>query len=673
MNKYIAALSVDKVQTFLTEVIHSHTQAKESEEATLKSIINSSDQIAGKFFEDIYERFPEANANTLMKCSGVFIFSSDQTEETLEKALNDLFVKYYRESQGQKILRWVYFPSEGLDEISAIQKAKKQLKQVQSMNRIIEKNQELLFGFDDGIEAESGNYTEERKRIKKEFPAFTRDVNALRIGKEEQSRFRIAVIKADLDGMGEMFRGIDQYKKYSAISEILNSEICLDGLHEAAKQFKPEGREEWLFPLYIAGDDIFFAVAVEDMLRGANVCRQLMHNVNRKIEESGACGEKLRMSIGVEITFNKEPIRYYMERVERQLKNAKKQDPPVMLRRFLNMRISIGDMTFLDIDYNKMKAYRESLKNDRKSGRQKKMELDCQMQNVPVWNYFISDVKFLNYLRTAGGTCGGLLGRPNFFYTLLEDITDDAVQKDDVKYINHVLYRLEPQYFEHSDDELRQAELVLNTSLIRQLYLRDESGFRLAAECQNKNMKIRFETYLRLMILFSDIRFRIFKTDTEGDSEKGKTISEAYKNKKVEIRRLLFSKPREYLYDTCLHGRSKELTNMFVKKVSQDRKSGYQKVSLERSSFFKMKSVLCENVPREKAAEIIELHNSLEKEKIDEINKKREAEKKLPNRLYFDKQKMIETIKTSSAWTPDYVDSLMLFYSYNEMFMKMKK
>ena len=86
-----------------------------------------------------------------------------------------------------------------------------------------------------------------------------------------------------------------------------------------------------------------------------------------------------------------------------------------------------------------------------------------------------------------------------------------------------------------------------------------------------------------------------------------------------------------------------------------------------------MKSVLCENVPCEKTAEIIELHNPLEKEKIDEIMKKRKAEKKLPNRLYFDKQKMIKTVKKSSVWTPDYVDSLMLFYSYNEMFMKMKK
>ena len=93
-------------------------------------------------------------------------------------------------------------------------------------------------------------------------------VNTLRIEKEDESRFRIAVIKADLDRMGDMFRGIDRYEKYSRISEILNSEICLKVCTKLRNSFKPEGREGWLFPLYIAGDDIFFAVAAEDMLRG---------------------------------------------------------------------------------------------------------------------------------------------------------------------------------------------------------------------------------------------------------------------------------------------------------------------------------------------------------------------------------------------------------------------
>lgn len=661
MNKYVAALSVDKVQTFLTEVIHSHTQEKESEEATLQKIINSSDQIAKHFFEEIEQRFAEAATNTLMKCSGVFIFSSDRPAEKLEETLNSLFVKYYKESQGQKILRWVYFPFQDMDEISAIQKAKKELKQTQCLNRIIEKNQELLFRFEAGETGKYGNYTE--ARIQEKFPAFARDINALRIErKEEGTRFRIAVIKADLDGMGEMFRKIDLYKEYRIISEILNREICLEGLSKAARRFAPDDRGKWLFPMYIAGDDIFFAVAVEDMLRGVNVCRQLMQNVNSEIEKKGISGKKLGMSLGVEITFNKEPVRYYMERVERQLRNAKKQEIPKGFRQFLNMRISVGDLTFFDIDYNKMKEYRENLKNDRRSGREKKQELDCSMQNNPIWNYFISDVKFLNYLRTADGACGELLGKPNFFYTLLEGITDEAMQN--VKYINYVLYRLEPEYFESPDAMLRQAELVLHASLVRQLYLRDEKGFRFKPESTKK----RFQTYLRMMILFSDIRFQIFKTDTEGKEEK--TVSDIYKKKKEEIRRLLFSKPREYLYESCLKARSEELTSVFVKRVLQQKghKSGYQKVSMKRSAFFRLRTMSVE-----KAADIIELHNTLEKEKIEDLNQKRREEGKLPNRLYFDRQEMIKAAKKTSMWTPDYVDSLMLFYSYNDMFIKMKK
>lgn len=659
MNKYIAALAVDKVQTFLTEAIHSHVQEKETEEATLRGIINSSDQISKDFFKAIYAEFSEAEENTLMKCSGVFIFSSGRSEEELRERLNSLFVKYYKASQGQKILRYVCFPSEGLDEISAIKKAKMDLKQVKSMNGVIEKNKEILFAFAEPEKAEHRTYALDRKQ--KEFSMFAIELNALKIeNRKEDTRFRIAVIKADLDGMGKMFREIDQYEDYKVISEILNREISLEGLNRAAKQFAPDERERWLFPLYIAGDDIFFAVAVEDLLRGVDVCRQLMKTVNREIEEKGIRDKKLGMSLGAEITFNKEPIRYYMERVEIQLNNAKKQTTPKEIEQFLIMKISAWGLTFFDIDYYAMKTYRESLKNDRENGRKKKAELSWQMQNVPIWSYFISDIKFLNYIRTTGGKCSELLGKPSFFYTLLKDVTDEEICSDDVKYINHVLYHLEPKYMEHSSYKLREAELILNSSLIRQLYMRDEDGFKIVLD---RNTKQRFQTYLRLMILFCDIRFKLFKDRIEN-------ADDIFEKKKTDIRRILFSKPRQYLYEHCLKARSEKLTDVFVQKTSlaDGKKVGYQKISLERSAFFRLKTVSLE-----KAVDIIELHNPIDKEEIEAVNQKRQDEGKLPNRLWFDSQKMIKEAVKSGMWTSDYVDSLMLFYSYNEMFMKMKK
>ena len=49
MKKQVVALSVEKVQTFLTEVIRSHVQEKQTEDATLKGIVNSSNQISKDF------------------------------------------------------------------------------------------------------------------------------------------------------------------------------------------------------------------------------------------------------------------------------------------------------------------------------------------------------------------------------------------------------------------------------------------------------------------------------------------------------------------------------------------------------------------------------------------------------------------------------------------------
>ena len=51
MKKQVVALSVEKVQTFLTEVIRSHVQEKQTEDATLKGIVNSSNQISKEVFE----------------------------------------------------------------------------------------------------------------------------------------------------------------------------------------------------------------------------------------------------------------------------------------------------------------------------------------------------------------------------------------------------------------------------------------------------------------------------------------------------------------------------------------------------------------------------------------------------------------------------------------------
>ena len=90
MNEQIVAVSVDKIQTFLTEVIHSHVQEKQTEEATLSKIIRSSHQISRDFYKSIQDIFLESAQEVLLQCSGVFIFRCLLTEAELENRLNTL-------------------------------------------------------------------------------------------------------------------------------------------------------------------------------------------------------------------------------------------------------------------------------------------------------------------------------------------------------------------------------------------------------------------------------------------------------------------------------------------------------------------------------------------------------------------------------------------------------
>ena len=68
MKKHVVALSVEKLQTFMTEVIRSHVQEKQTEDATLKGIVNSSNQISKDFFESIEKKFLNVEKKILLKC-----------------------------------------------------------------------------------------------------------------------------------------------------------------------------------------------------------------------------------------------------------------------------------------------------------------------------------------------------------------------------------------------------------------------------------------------------------------------------------------------------------------------------------------------------------------------------------------------------------------------------
>lgn len=297
------------------------------------------------------------------------------------------------------------------------------------------------------------------------------------------------------------------------------------------------------------------------------------------------------------------------------------------------MKISIGDLVFISVD--------------------KKKEEFSQKQPFPSWEEFLEDLRLLNEIRDDKGKCSEILGKTNYFYTLLEDISNEAVRENDVTYINHVLYHLLPDYLECSDKKLREMETRLNYNLIKQLY----DGKKVLDIAGRKQ---HFEKYLRLMILFSDVRFSIFK----------KKAKKEWKPREERLYKYLFKKPRTYLYQKCLNGKNPELTEIFVREVSLKRRKGYQYLVLETSMFYRLRNV--ESIPVEKVANMIELRNSFTKEEIRQANDARIKNQKLPRRLYFDKEKF-KDLANEENWTPEFVDSLMLFYRYNELVMETSK
>ncbi len=656
-NKQIVALSIDKVQSFLFETIHAHVQEKQMEAATLRNIMNSSREISVDFFRAVEEAFAELNIKELLSCSGVFIFECELSEDIIEEKLNTLFLHYYCSSQGQKQLRFVFFPAKNYDKIKAIQEAKKRLKQACCLNAVIEKNRDALFSFHPIAKPD---FT--LKSSVQQYSMFAENINALFSPEEadNENSFRIAVIKADLDGMGDMFKKITDYDNYRKISETLYESISLSGLHRAAEACQPDGRAAWLFPFYIAGDDIFFAVSVSNLIKGVDVCRQIVQEVNKQL--CVVPSSRLSMSIGVEITFNRQPIRYYLDMVQKQLKNAKKKScSDEVLKEFLQTKISMGGLRFFDIDINKKKETKKGLRKNSTE----KASISKAETNESIWQYFLHDLKLISHIKSRDAY-KEKVGTASFFYTLLEKITDEAIQGNKVKYINNLLYHLLPEYLDSPDTALRELELLLKTAIIRQLYQKGDKGEAIVISSATKR---RLKTYLRFMLLFSDPRFNISQGMSQDSDHPFRT--EDIKS----VRKYLLTKPLDYLYDSVLRS---DLRDVFVKRIDYPiSRNGkitpipcYQRLRIEKSMFFKLRDT--DHVSADKAAKMIALHNSTPRADIDDANNGRLLEGKAPYHLYFDGDTFCKKAKASGTWTPDYVDSLMLFYGYNEMGIRFK-
>ena len=133
------------------------------------------------------------------------------------------------------------------EKIMAIEEGKRRLKQKECLNEIIKEHKDIIFQFQDVQNISKKNIERERE----ETGVFVSEIDQLFPEEvyQNNNHFRIAVIKADLDNMGQLFKGKKDYCTYKNISDILTRFICIEKLKEYANEVQKEEKEFRLYPL----------------------------------------------------------------------------------------------------------------------------------------------------------------------------------------------------------------------------------------------------------------------------------------------------------------------------------------------------------------------------------------------------------------------------------------
>ena len=680
MGQYVVAISIDKVQAFLYHMLQAEIQEHQSDSGSLSDIIRSSMFISNQMYEDVgiegsSGEFSGHIIEKLLVCSGMCIFTTSLEEEKILQRLDRLFERFYLQNSGQLLLKYVYFEKKiacNEDKLSAIRECKSELRKQKWLNHIIKRNQNLLFEFPD---ENTKNSQTNRRDSHEVYPAFAPTINALFTEEvsDNPNHFRIAVIKADLDGMGHLFDNIRNYNVYDAISKTLTSYINFNYLHELTKEMQRKDRDFKLYPLYMAGDDLFYAVPVSKLLNGVKISKDILDKVNEEIEK--ICNRhnvptlQLSISIGIDFTFNREPIRYYYERVQRQVECAKSAPP-------LKKDKKTATASYAKVCINHYVFYDGQTSDN---------------IHYPSWMHFRNNVKRLKIAMEEG------FAAHHFLYGLLNKIQDRTINSSSVKYSNAVLYHLLPKYLDSGNENLRNAELLLIDSIIEQLLVpapKSEQNKRHGSKPSSKKrrprsenilsfeneQRKRLERYIRLLLLFSDTRFQI-----TGNSEV--TIDFGKHQSRVKSR--LFNKTMKYMFHISLGqpDRQKSSNNkhdmtrmrdLFVKearyKPDDSAKtypvSVYRTLRISGSMFHRFKKMDKQQIAA--VADMIRATNTMTKEEIEQQEIERNQQKKAPPGLYYDHEKFLELAQRTKMWTNDYIDTLFIFYKYKELSIRFK-
>lgn len=652
MNSKLIAISVEKIQKYIYQRIDDMTSQGLNDEKTLSLICSASKTIADDILEVVSKKFEINKEDYILEVSGKYIFKKDIEEDVLKRIEKEIFQEVYRKYDGQIFLKYTHFKAEKVDDdIEYIKKAIESLKCPKVKSKIIEENQDIIFNFlelgkikegneEDKIESDSNEREE-----KIEYKHFVKSLDDL-VSDKINTRGKIAVVKADLNNMGEIFEEIKSYNKYDRLSKILEETIKLKKFSEYLNQFNLENK---ILPFYIEGDDIFFAVQIGSLLNSIILLKVLIKELRERLEIEEIGKEiNLTLSIGVTFVDNHQPVRYYRKSVEEELSKMKKIMKSEKKKDKAILGVSVAGVNLFYYDGNKGEGETDG------------------------FSKFKEDVERLEYLKISN----------SYFHNLLQSIERE---KDEKAQIRVLLYRLLP---ENIIGRKGKNELALKYYLLSQvLEKEDKSKEKSPRKLKLEKIKSKLIPKLRLFMLLTDERYSEKK---EIDKEK----IQKYINEKImlKIKSDLFNKPVSYLYDNEIEKRESTILKLFIKnsKITKEIKDKngktkiknmwvYKKAPFQTSFFYRIKNIIeTEKEKSKKLNKVKTVFENINNTIKNNENRERKDNKKLGNKentnkidykLNFNFDKFKELIEEEIDKT-DWLDVLILFYSYTQQKIK---
>jgi len=649
MEKKIIAVSIQKIQTFLVDVLESHEQEKQTNSKTLCKIQQTSHEISEGFRENVKESLNALNIDfdILPSGSGNVLLSADLSDdkEVINK-LDELYMELYLKHQGKMLVSYGIFPlDDSTDETKydGIKSAKEELKKCHLQNEIILRNQQI-FSFHDVLKDKEENKNSNQQDYYANTIDGLGDSKQLKTNHSPDSdskRFRIAVLKADLDGMGDMFKEISKFSKYKKTSDVLNDLISIDNFHKFIVEIVKQNSEVWkdfkIFPFYIAGDDIFIAVHISNVIRCVFLLRSLIEEINSKINPQ----KPLTMRIGIDITENGEPIRYYLNRANRQMERAqdeirlKKKDKSIPDS--FQGRVSLDESVFY-IGSNGSNA----------NGK----------DNYCLWNNMEHAIKLVQYIKKRDNDT-----LTTFLYNLLAKVSDVGIEENSIELSNIIFYHLIPNFIENAEGKLSDEQTVklnLYCYILSPFFSIEKKSYDF-----NKENLNNFKSLLRILLLCSDKRFEIGIKPISGKL-------------KLKPKSGWFSDIKKYILQNNLL--SNKLRDVFLKdgEMIKEKKKPIKyirELRLTPSMIHRIKRLRNKanlqgvewNVVIEKTAVVISRDN----ERIEREIEKYEEGLDHPIELAFDKEIFIE-YATQENWSLEFIDTLLIYHSYGRLKKKVK-